>query len=248
VGERIQLCGSLVVEIDGVRRERELPGRQGRMLFAYLVLNRTRSVGRDELVEAVWAERPPAAPEAGLSALLSKLRRLVGAGTLQGLEAIRLVLPPDAYVDLEAAVDAVHRSESALTRGDVDAAYSPSQVALHIAERGFLPGHEADWIDAQRRGLEEVLLRALECTAEWGLRAGETGVASAERAARRLVALSPYRESGYLRLMKVLATQGNGAEALRVYDDLRCRLRDDLGAVPGPPLQALHGQLLIPHR
>ena len=39
---RIQLCGRFVVDIDGSRIEDTLPGRRGRVLFAYLVLNRGR--------------------------------------------------------------------------------------------------------------------------------------------------------------------------------------------------------------
>jgi SARP family transcriptional regulator, regulator of embCAB operon len=46
---RIQLCGRFVVEIDGSRVEDALPGRRGRVLFAYLTLNRGRPVARDEL-------------------------------------------------------------------------------------------------------------------------------------------------------------------------------------------------------
>ena len=53
---RIHLCGRLVVEWDGERLERDLPGRQGRLLFAYLVLHRERPVRRDELIEALWSE------------------------------------------------------------------------------------------------------------------------------------------------------------------------------------------------
>src|SRR5207253_9763311 len=48
---RVQLCGRFVVELDGRRIEDELPGRQGRLAFAYLVCARNRSVTRDELVE-----------------------------------------------------------------------------------------------------------------------------------------------------------------------------------------------------
>ncbi len=48
---RISLCGRLSVELEGARPE--LPGRQGRLLFAYLVLQRGRPVRRDELVEAL---------------------------------------------------------------------------------------------------------------------------------------------------------------------------------------------------
>ena len=37
---RIQICGALTVERDGQRLDTRLPGRQGRLLFAYLVVNR----------------------------------------------------------------------------------------------------------------------------------------------------------------------------------------------------------------
>jgi DNA-binding SARP family transcriptional activator len=50
------------------------PGRQGRLLFAYLVLNRRRLTSRDELIEAIWPRQLPIAAETGLNALISKLR------------------------------------------------------------------------------------------------------------------------------------------------------------------------------
>jgi len=39
---RIELCGQLAIEIEGERVEGALRGRQGRLLLAYLVLNRRR--------------------------------------------------------------------------------------------------------------------------------------------------------------------------------------------------------------
>jgi len=55
---------------------------------------------------------------------------------------------------------------------------------------------------------------------------------------------APYRESGYRHLMRALAARGNSAEALKIYDALRRRLRDDLGVAPGPETQDLYRQLL----
>ena len=43
---RIQLCGRFVADIDGSRIEDTLPGRLGRVMFAYLVLNRARPPGQ----------------------------------------------------------------------------------------------------------------------------------------------------------------------------------------------------------
>src|SRR6516225_10813840 len=72
---RIQICGPLAVEREGQRIESGLPGRQGRLLLTYLVVNRHRQVPRDELAEALWREPDPAAVDARLNPLLSKLRR-----------------------------------------------------------------------------------------------------------------------------------------------------------------------------
>src|ERR1700755_146095 len=102
------------MEITGRRVDQQLPGRQGRLLIAYLVLNRVRAIRRDELIDALWPERAPAATDAALSALLSKLRRLLPPGTLCGRGELRLNLPRGAFVDLENAREAIHRAESAL--------------------------------------------------------------------------------------------------------------------------------------
>jgi DNA-binding SARP family transcriptional activator len=97
----VRLCGPLGLELSG--REATLPGRQGRLAFAYLVVNRRRAVARDELVELLWPQRLPADPGEALSALLSRVRRAVGADVLTGRRELELALPPAAWVDLEAA-------------------------------------------------------------------------------------------------------------------------------------------------
>ena len=106
---RIQLCGPLVARIDGLRVEGQLPGRQGRLMFAYLVHERRR-VGREELVSLLWDDTPPEAVDSALSALLSKLRRIV---EVEGRHVVRLMLPTDAWVDVHSAREALHRAESA---------------------------------------------------------------------------------------------------------------------------------------
>ena len=243
-GTRIQLCGRFVARIEGRRIEHELPSRQGRLLFAYLVLNRGRPARRDELVDALWGTAPPSAPQLALNALLSKLRRVVAPAALEGRDAIRLLLPPGAEVDLEQAVEAAHMAESAVAAADWDRAYARSHIALYIAKRGFLPGYEAEWVEAARRDLQEVEVRALECAAATALGLRGCELAIGERLARQLVALAPYRESGYRLLMELLEAEGNVAEALRVHETLRELLRDELGVAPGPAVQSVHGRLL----
>ena len=240
---RIQICGSLVVECDGQRLDRFLPGRQGRLLFTYLVVNRHRQVPRDELAEALWREPDPAAVDARLNPLLSKLRRAFGAQSIAGRATLRLWLPT-AWVDLEAAVEAIHRAESSIVQQDWGRAWAPALTALLVAERDFLPGEDAPWIDETRHQLTDVRLRALECYAAAGLGLGGTEAAAAVRAGRQLIRLAPVRESGYRHLMQALAAQGNLAEALEVYGQLSDCLRDQLGVSPSPATRELYQRLL----
>jgi DNA-binding SARP family transcriptional activator len=243
-GTRIQLCGRLVVELAGRRIEGDLPGRQGRLLFAYLVATRSRRSTRSELVAVLWPQGAPDAAESSLASLLSKLRRVLGPDLLDGKSELRLVLRTDAWIDLEAAGVAVHRAESAVALGDWARAWAPSRTALYVANRGLLPGFEGPWIDERRRWLEDVRLRALECAGAAGLNMGGTELATAERAGRALVEAAPFRESGYRLLMEALAARDNVAEALRVYDRLRILLREELGVAPGQAAQDLHRRLL----
>ncbi|MBV9830932.1 MAG: DNA-binding protein, partial [Marmoricola sp.] len=219
VALRVQICGPLVVERAGRRLDGELPGRQGRLMFVYLVLNRHRQVPRDELAEALWREPDPAAVDTRLNPLLSKLRRVLGAEAVEGRALLRLDLP-DAWVDLEAAVEPIHHAESAVAQEDWTRAWGPVLTALFTAGRGFLPGEDAPWIAETRHRLTELHLRALECYAATNLGIGGTELAGAVRAGWQLVELAPLRESGYRHLMRALAAQGNLAEALVVYGRL----------------------------
>jgi SARP family transcriptional regulator, regulator of embCAB operon len=165
-------------------------------------------------------------------------------GALQGRGDIRLQLGRHARVDVEAARDGIHRAEALVAAGDWYAAIGPTLVASNISQRRFLPGEDGDWVEQVRRELEEIRVRALECTARRSLGLGGSEVAVAEGTARRLIDAAPYRESGYAVLMEALERQGNIAEALRVYERLRGLLRDELGAAPSPAIQRVHERLL----
>ncbi|HET7419579.1 MAG TPA: BTAD domain-containing putative transcriptional regulator [Candidatus Dormibacteraeota bacterium] len=236
---RIYLNGDICLTMDGrLLRADRLPGRQGRLVFAYLVTERARAVSRDELADCLWPRRLPAASEVALSAIVSKLRAVlaeVGLGreTLAATSGgYQLALPSDSWVDVEAALGSVHLAEAALQASNPRAAYGPSVVACAILRRPFLAGEDGAWVDRRREALRKNLLRALDCLAQIHTATGELSLAL--RAAEEAVDLEPLREAGYRRLMLVHSAAGNRAEALRVYAELEAMLEVELMTTPAP--------------
>ena len=242
---RIALCGRLAVSRRGEAVEGALRGRQGRLLFAYLVLHRGRVVRRDELLDALWSDgAPPAGAERLLAPQLSRLRQVLGTDAVDGRTDLRLVLPGDTWIDWEAAHTDLATAQTAFAAGDLDVASAAGAAVVATAGAGLLPGLEALWIEEARAELADTRVEALEILARTGARQGGAALAAAQRAGAAAVDAAPFRESARVALMEVLRARGNVAEALRVYEDGRELLMDELGAVPGPQLVALHADLL----
>ena len=240
----------LAVEANGVRLdEQRFPGRQGRILFAYLAVQHGRSVPRDELAELLWGEDLPATWEKALRVLATKLRALLEECGIDGSSTLRsafgcyqLTLPVDAWVDVDAAVTALERGEAALAERELDEARAEASTAAELARRVFLPGEDGRWVEDQRRDLRDVLVRALECLRDAALAEGEFG--NAVRYAAEITALEPFRETSYRALMQAHVAAGNPAEALRVYERCRRFLADELGAYPSPESKAVYLEIL----
>jgi len=247
---RIHLAGTMCLERgDVLVPESRLPGRQGRLAFAMLAAERERAVSKEELADELWNGEPPKAWEVALRAILSKLRGVLVEAGLDGQAALahafgcyQLRLPPDAWVDIEVAADAVHRAEAALRDDDRAAAMGWSLVANAIARRGFLPGEDGAWATRRRRELQTVRVRALECRAQVLIEQG-----SAEAAVRdveTVLDLEPFRETSYRLLMRAHVEAGNPAEALRAFERCRTTISQELGVDPSAETEALHLEIL----
>lgn len=238
---RVYVCGRIAVVLDGV--DHPVPTGRCQLLLARLAVSRARAVPRDELVELLWPDRLPETPRAALSVVLSRLRSALGRDVVSGRDDLRLTLP-GAWIDWEAAAEALHRAESAVLRRRWADAWAPARVALAICERGFLPGEDSAWAIEQRAELEARRIRALRCVGDAALGIGGGDLPAAERAGRALVACAPFEGAGSRILMAALQRRGEVAEALRVYEVHRRLLRDELGTTPAPDLTEAYRQLL----
>jgi tRNA A-37 threonylcarbamoyl transferase component Bud32 len=149
-----------------------------------------------------------------------------------------LQTPPDTWVDIEAAADAIHDAEAELRGGRPAGAFGPSAIAHHITRRPFLPGESGRWVESQRERLRSILVRALECRGEvflWN-REGPLAV----EAAKEAIALEPFRETAYQLLIRAHAALGNAAEATRAFERCRSTLAASLGVEPSARTQAVY--------
>jgi DNA-binding SARP family transcriptional activator len=251
---RIYLTGEVQVENEGrLLRESELGGPQGRFVFAYLVSERKQAVAQSDLGELLWPESLPASWTLALSAIVSRLRARLGSVGLPRARIIgnafgcyQFTPPGETWVDVEAALAGVDSAEGALAAGNPQAAYGPSLIATTILRRPFLPGQEGSWVDERRDALKSSLVRALDCRAEALVANSELVLALAH--AREAVRLEPYRESGYRRLMRLLAAHGDRAEAVRVYQQCRDILDKELGVAPSAETESLYNEITRPAR
>ena len=242
---RIYLAGEVAVENgEQLLREADLAGRQGRLALVYLVAERERAVTQSELAELLWTDSLPPSWPVALSAVISKLRQRLGSIGLDRDRSIANAFrcyqfrpPGEAWIDLEAAADALHQAEGALQADQPQAAYGPALIATTIARRPFLVGEDAPWVTTRRERLRDILVRSLDCRVEALMWNGE--LALAQDQARAAVELEPFRESGYRRLMQVLVKRGDRAEAVRVYQNCKRRLADELGVGPSAETESL---------
>ena len=230
--------------LNGRAVDAALPGRRGRLLIALLAVHRPYAVERDTLTDRLWPDSDPEAAAAALTVLLSRCRAVLGRDTLLGRSSVALRLPPQAQVDVERALEAVHDAESAVAQHQWIRAWPAALTAAFITRRRFLPEADAPWAEEWRHRLALVQQRSLSYYAEACLGLGGTEIGGAERAARHLIDLAPINETGYRLLMRAQADQGDIAAALITYERLRCVLREELGVAPGPLVQQLLGQLL----
>jgi len=219
----------------------EIPGARLRGLLIALALEPGHMVPNATLVDWIWGERPPSDAANALQRLVSRLRKALPDGLVEGQTGgYRLTVEPDA-------VDAV-RFERIV--GQARADENPRRVRLLREALALWRGaamqdvglQESAAFDAAVTRLEGLRLTAMEdrFDAEIGLGHGAELVTELTD----LVAAHPVRERLVAALMRALVATGRDTEALLVYQRTRETLADELGVDPSLELSALHVALL----
>jgi predicted ATPase/DNA-binding SARP family transcriptional activator len=244
---RVGLLGGLEV-LDNDEREVVVAGPKLRTLLAVLALRPGRVVPAEQLIDALWGEDPPTEVRNGLQGLASKLRRALGSTDLVSMRGggYALELPPNA-IDVHRYEEMVASARAAEVDGDLNGA------AALLAEADCLWRGDAladftyeDFAAGAITRLSELRLAAIEERLDLELQLGRHQAAVAEL--EELVAAHPLRERLRGLLMLALYRAGRQADALRVFQEGRYLLAEELGLEPGHELRELEAGILAQDR
>ncbi len=241
----LRLAGTFRVVRDGAQlTDGEIGSRKSRTLLKLLAVERPGLVTIDRIVEILWPDDRPAAPEQNVATMVSRLRAVLGAELIQGGRAgYRLAAGPGVVVDLDAAAGFCEQAEGKLGTAAA-VALAAAERAHELLSAGTAIGEEqyADWADPAREQVRELLRRVRLAAAEASLATGDAQRAASY--AEAAVAADPLDEAAHRWYMSAAAAAGEQARALAAYEALRQRLGRELGADPAPQTRELHLAIL----
>jgi predicted ATPase/DNA-binding SARP family transcriptional activator len=235
------------LEVADGSRELQVGGARERALLAILLIHAGEVVSADRLIEELWGGDLPGNPSNALQVVVSRVRKALDGGASPS----RLVTRKPGYVldvrpeELDAGRFGQLTEEARrVARTDQARGLSLLVEALGLWRGPVLAEFAVEGFAREEIArLEEERLRAVEMKAEAELALGHHAELAGEL--RALVAANPLRERLRGHLMLALYRSGRQGEALRVFQEGRGLLADELGVDPGPELRELHQQILL---
>lgn len=218
-----------------------------RIVLTMLLDSAGRIVTVGEIVEALWAGRPPRTAAEQVQTCIWQLRRSFAlAGAVADL--IETTSPGYALRVAPQTVDA-HRfneqvadARSLAAQGDRTLAASRFRCALSLFRGPVLAEVDSPAVQAVAAKWEERRLSVIEECIDLELQCGRGRELIDELMA--LVERYPLREGLRAQLMYALYCADRRAEALETYAAGRALLVDELGLEPGPTLREMHQRVL----
>ena len=248
---QFRVLGPIEVIDDGGRTV-DVGGSQSRAVLAMLLMADDRIVPVETIIDRLWPDRQPSSAASTLQSYVSRLRRALrgAAGDVTDSAATvtfeaggyRIGVPADR-VDARRFTAEADRGRALLDDGAATEAHAVLTAAVGLWHGPALQDvADQPWARGFATRLDERRLAAIEDRLRADLLLGRHDLVVGEL--HDLVAEHPLREALCEQLAIALYRSGRQAEALRVIDDLRRRLVDELGVDPSHRIRELEGQIL----
>src|SRR3954447_15166701 len=247
---RFLVLGPLEVAEPGVKAF-PIAGSKERTILACLIARAGQVVPVDDLVDELWGDSPPRAPEKTLTSYVSRLRRDLQSGRAAGSNGDVIVFRSGGYAlerdghDID-AVGFEHLASEGhrlLEAGDTGQADRLLAQALDLWRGAAYQGYRYTRFGAAEGDrLDELRSIAAEDLVESRLGSADPGRLVPELEA--MVRDEPLRARRWAPLMVALYRAGRQAEALQAFARAREVLVGELGVEPGVELQRLQTAIL----
>lgn len=204
--------------------ELALPARKTRALLAFLLVESDRWHERDRLAHLLWGDRGQAQARNSLNQALYEIRNLernLGVVLTERdgtrVRVVRGALNADLF-DLQDRLSVDPVAAANLYDGELLDGFELSEPAF------------ADWLRDRRAQLNNTVVTALSChvlSSEPALNATDCMTIC-----RRILAIDPLHEPARRALIKLCASTGDRAEAIRQYQICEELLKSELGVAP----------------
>lgn len=232
-GLAIRMLGRPRIELDGGPVSARIPAKAQAMLYYVAALGTAQP--RASIAALLWGGLPSHAARANLRLTLTRARRVLGETLEVSDGAVALATRLTPHVDVR-DFDAVTERLDEASLEDLEAA-----VACRTGE--FLDGFEiadasafGDWVESERLRTRSAAYRLWQRLG--ALREARGDVDGAIDACRHRICLEPWDEAAHEELMLRLARSGRPLAALAQYETLRRTVAEELGARPGPSIEA----------
>ena len=244
----VQVLGPLAVWRDGVPVAVSAPKYQ--VVLGVLAVEANAPVHRDAIINAAWPDDPPATATSLMQSYVARLGRILEPGR-PARDHGRLLVSAGACYRLQVSEEQLDllafQRLVGLARQAASSGAPAGACDLYDQALGLWQGEPLTDVGALRHHPSVVGLGRERIAAVSGYADTAFGAGLHERVLPHLRTLAGQHqldERAHARLMIALAGTGQQAEALRVYEDLRRRLDDELGLRPGEDLAEAHLRVL----
>ena len=224
------------VELSGFESDK------ARALLAYLATESEQPYHRERLAGLLWPDFDDQSARTNLRRVLSNVRQVIGDRTsdtpalIIAGQTIQLNTA-HVWVDIHAFQEKIAADNLAQLEEAV-AIYSGRFLdTLSIKDSNLFD----EWLTLTRSQLQQQMMRTLQQLARSYEQQGDREKAAAF--SRQQLNLEPWHEPAHRQLMRLLASNGRRAEALKQYEACRSQLAQELGVTPEPTTITLYEQI-----
>jgi DNA-binding SARP family transcriptional activator len=247
---RVDILGP--IQVTQAEQNVPLAGRHQHGLVAILASEADRVIPADRLIDALWADRPPATARTKLQGYVSGVRKALNGCRPGGRDsrwplvtlAPGYLLSTDGVtVDLSEYRVLIRLADGELGTGQLGHASRNLGNALALWRGPAFAGLTSPAFLGMAAALERGRLLTIERKAKCDLLLGRYDTVADELSP--VLAAHPLSEHARAELMLAMYRLGSRAEALELYRVGRRALRDEVGIEPGRLLRRLHNLMLV---